>query len=394
LNEKLGGRRWLGRRIVRFLAATSFLVPVVPAVATAQYEPAVTRVDLPIGRSFPIETTVPITRVSVASPDIADVVVVDERSVVINARAPGETDVILWGTGVPRRHYRILVHSPADRMQIVLGIKMAEVRRDALRTAGVSGLYRDQHTRVGTGIFRSDNVFNQTDNTITIPTTSNFLTVLTDFDTDRLLAFIDAEETRGRAKLLAEPNLMAANKEEATFLAGGELPIPIAQPNPSGATNVTIQFREFGIRLRFVAEIVSDSLIKLAVRPEVSSLDYANAIVIAGFSIPAFRTRRVESTIDVRRNESLVISGLFNEEEERTRTGIPLLMNLPIVGQLFSSTRFQKNQSELLVVVTPIVVDPMRPRARDALRLAPDSTLPAAEAIKKRLPGGAPPTGP
>ena len=382
MSESLGGRRWLVRRIVRLLALSAL----VPTAAAAQYEPAVTRVDLPIGRSFPIETTVPITRVSVANPDVADVVVIDARSVVVNARASGETDVILWGTGVPRRHFRIMVHSPSDRMQIVLGIKMAEVRRDALREIGVSGLYRDQHTRVGTGIFRTDDVFNPEDNTITIPTTAKFLTVLTDFDTDKLLAFIDLEETRGRARLLAEPNLMAANKEEATFLAGGEIPVPIAQPNATGATNVTIQFREFGIRLRFVAEIVSDSLIKLSVRPEVSSLDYANAIILSGFRIPAFRTRRVESTIDVRRNESLVISGLFNNEEERSRTGVPVLMNIPIIGQLFSSTRWQKNESELLVVVTPVVVDPMRPRARDVMRFAPDTTLPAIDALRKRLP--------
>lgn len=389
MTEKLGARRWIVRRIVRFLAVSLLLTP---TVATAQQlEGAITRVDLPIGRSFPIETTVPITRVSVANPEIADVVVVDERSVVINARSSGETDVILWGTNVPRRHYRILVHSPADRMQIALGIKMAEVRRDALRQLGVSGLYRDQHTRVGTELFRSDNAIDRTTGTITIPSTSNFFTILTDFDTDRLLAFIQAEETKGRGRLLAEPNIMAANKEEATFLAGGELPIPISQPNPTGIAGVSIQYREFGVRLRFVAEIISDSLIKLAVRPEVSSLDYANAIQISGFRIPAFRTRRVESTLDVRRNESLIISGLFNNEEQRTRTGIPGLMNIPIIGALFSSTQFQRNETELLVVVTPVVVDPMRPRSQDVLPIRPDSTLPARGAIEKRLPQGAAP---
>jgi pilus assembly protein CpaC len=390
LNRTLGARRWIVRHVVRFLAVSSLLAP---AVATAQqYETAITRVDLPIGRSFPIETAVPITRVSVANPEIADVVVVDERSVVINARASGETDIILWGTNVPRRHYRILVHSPADRMQIALGIKLAEVRRDALRSLGVNGLYRDQHTRLGTGIFGSDANINQGTGTVTIPGTTRFFTILTDFDTDKLLAFIDLEETKGRARLLAEPSLMAANKEEATFLAGGELPIPVSQPSANGASTVTIQYREFGVRLRFVGEIVSDSLIKLTVRPEVSSLDYSNAILISGFRIPAFRTRRVESTLDVRRNESLVISGLFNDEVQRTRTGIPGLMNIPIIGALFSSTQFQRNESELLVVVTPVVVDPMRPRSQDVLPVKPDSSIPAYEAIKKRLPEGTTPS--
>ena len=123
-------------------------------------------------------------------------------------------------------------------------------------------------------------------------------------------------------------------------------------------------YREFGVRLFFVGEIISDSLIKLQVIPEVSSLDFANAITLQGFRVPAFRTRRVNSTLDVRRNQSLIISGMFTGEEESVRTGLPYLMNIPILGQLFSSTRWQRNESELLIVVTPEVVDPLRPRQR------------------------------
>src|SRR5512133_318123 len=226
------------------------------------------RVDLPIGRSFPIETTVPVTRVSVANPDVADVAVIGARDVVINAKAAGETDVIIWGADVPRRHYRVLVHSPADRQQIVLYVKIAEVRRDFLRQIGVSGLYRDQHTRVGSNVFRTDDAINRTTGDITLGADTHFGSVLTDFGTDRLLAFLDAEEQNGLARTLAEPNIMAANKEEAAFLAGGELPIPVVQGSGTG-NNVSIVYREFGIRLSFTAEIVSDSLLKLKVRPEV-----------------------------------------------------------------------------------------------------------------------------
>ena len=131
---------------------------------------------------------------------------------------------------------------------------------------------------------------------------------------------------------------------------------------------------------------MSDSLIKLTVNPEVSSLDFANAILISGFRVPALRTRRVASTIDVKRNESLIISGLFNNEEERVKTGIPFLVRLPIIGEIFSSSRFQRNETELIVVVTPTLVDPMRPRPRDVLRFAPDTVLPAREALEPRLP--------
>jgi pilus assembly protein CpaC len=207
---------------------------------------------------------------------------------------------------------------------------------------------------------------------------------------------LTAEEQKGRARTLAEPNLLAANKEDATFLAGGELPIPVVQSGggvPGGQSNVTVQYKEFGVRLKFNAEIVSDSLIKLYVQPEVSSLDFGNSILISGFRIPALRTRRVETTLDVMRDQSMIISGLFNNEQERVRTGIPYLQDIPILGSLFSSTRWQTNETELVIVVTPVLVDPRDPRPQDILRLMPDTALPARDAIQKRLqPANKPPS--
>ena len=349
-------------------------------------EPSIVHVDLPIGRSFPITTASAVTKVSVANPDVADVAVIAEREVVINARAAGESDVILYLAPTGRQHYRVVVHSAADRMQIALSVKFAEVRRDFLRDLGVSAVYRDAHVRVGSDKLRTDDPF-QSNGSLTFPGV-RFLSILTDFDTDKLLALLEAEETNGRGRILSEPTILAANKEQASFLAGGEIPVPVVQGGGGGdlGARVTIQYREFGVRLRFQGEIISDSLIKLAVRPEVSSLDFANAILIQGFRIPALRTRRIESTVDVKRNESLIISGMFNEETERVKTGVPLLMDVPILGQLFSSSRFQRNESELIIVVSPVLIDPMRPRPRDVLRFAPDTALPAREALEKRLP--------
>ncbi|HEX3160715.1 MAG TPA: pilus assembly protein N-terminal domain-containing protein [Gemmatimonadaceae bacterium] len=360
-----------------------------PAALRAQTPDAeIIRVDLPVGRSYPIEMLVTINRVSVASPDIADVAVVGERDVVINARAAGETDVILWGAGVPRRHYRVRVHSPSDRMQVILAVKFAEVRRDLLYNVGVSALYRNSGgDRVGMGLLRSDNAI--VDDKILIPGDASFLTILSDFGTKDFLALIEAEQTRGNARVLAEPNLMAANKEQASFLAGGEIPIPVVQggsSGPGGGTNVTIEYKEFGVRLNFTPEIVSDSLIKLHVAPEVSNLDFANAVILSGFRIPALRSRKLNTVVDVKRSQSLVISGLFNTEREKVRTGIPFLSDIPFLGVLFGSTRWQNNESELVVIVTPIVVDPMRPRAQDVLRLLPDTTLPARESLAPRIP--------
>jgi pilus assembly protein CpaC len=343
----------------------------------------VRRIDMSIGRSFPITMPALISQVSIATPEVADVVVVANREIVINAKTPGETDAIVWMENGSRTHYRVAVHSASARQQIALYVKFAEVRRDVLAQLGVSGLYRNGGTRVGTGIFRSDNAFDKTTGQITIPGTTQFLSVLTDFDTKNLLGFLDVQEQKGNAKLLAEPNILAANKEDASFLAGGELPIPVVSAvGGTGVPQVGIQFKEFGVRLKFMGEIISDSLIKLAVQPEVSSIDFSNAIEISGFRIPAFQTRRIQSTVDVRPNESLIISGLFNDQRQQIKTGIPLLQDIPILGHLFSSTQWQHNETELLVIVTPVVFDPMRPRAVDTLQLQPDTALPAGELVR------------
>jgi pilus assembly protein CpaC len=118
------------------------------------------------------------------------------------------------------------------------------------------------------------------------------------------------------------------------------------------------------------------------VTPEVSSIDFSNAIEISGFRIPAFQTRRIQSTVHVRPKESLIISALFNEQRQKVKTGIPLLQDIPILGHLFSSTQWQHNETELLVIVTPVMFDPMRPRDVDTIRLKPDTALPARELVE------------
>jgi pilus assembly protein CpaC len=363
-------------------------VPTVHAQQLASAsDTAIVNVDLPLGQSYPITTSSTITQASVANPDVADVVVIGTRDVVINGHGAGLTDVILWQADAPLRHYRVSVHSAANVEQVVLAVKFAEVRRDFLRSLGLSGLYRDAHTRIGTGQFRTDNVFDQTTGRILLPGTTGFGTVLTDFGTSKLLGLLEADEQTGDSRILAEPTVVASNKDSASFLAGGEIPIPVAQnTGAGGAPTVTILWKEFGVRLNFAPEIVSDSLVKLHIRPEVSSLDFANAIEISGFKVPALRTRHVESTVIVRRDQSLIISGLMDDERQLTKDGIPFLKDIPILGALFSSTSWQRNQTELLVIVTPVVVDPMRPRPQDILHFVPDTTLPARKALEPRLP--------
>ncbi len=391
-------------RALRFVTLALLLLPallgaqgpIAPEVSVAPVAiaPVLQKIDLPIGRSHAISATVDVIRVSVAADAIADVIAISPRELVINAKALGETDLLLWHADGTRAHYRVLVHSPADRMQVLVSVKFAEVRRDVLTEFGVSGLYRRGETRVGSGVLRDGRQVDPATGAISVPADARFLTLLSSFGTRDFMALLQAQEEQGKVRTLAEPNIMAGNKEDASFLAGGEIPVPIAQNAvPGQVAAVTIQYREFGIRLSFNGEIVSDSLIRLKITPEVSTLDYANAVVLAGFRIPALRTRRVQSTLDVRRDQSLVISGLFNDERQQVRGGVPGLKDLPILGALFSSRSWQRNETELVVVVTPVVVDPMRPRERDVLRFPADTALPAASVIRPPEPTTLPPGG-
>ena len=373
------------RRALHSLTFAALLALIAPAVSRAQAADNIERISLGVGRALPIDLPGAVTQVTITNPDIADVVLLTERSVVVNAKSVGETDVLLSGATIGRRHLRIQVGSGLDRRQISLGVKFAEVRREALLELGVSGSVqsKDGSSAAGSGLL-SPNVSGSPP--ITASGVGRFVSGVTTFGTDQLMAYIDAQQQAGRARALAEPTLLANNMDTASFLAGGELPIPIAQPGMGGQTFVTIVYRPFGVQLKFRAEVLSDSLIKLQVTPEVSSLDFANAVLISGFRVPALRTRRIGTTVDVRPGQSLIISGLFNEERESVRTGVPGLMSIPILGALFSSNRWQRAESELLVVVTPELVDPNNPRPIDRIRFQPDTTRPASDAIQKRIP--------
>jgi pilus assembly protein CpaC len=373
------------------VAASAVLAPRTLAAQPAASPAPIEAFTMSVGRALPLDFTAPVTQVTVANPNVADVVVLTATSVVVNAKAIGETDILLSGPALGRRHLRVTVHLATEERQIALGVKFAEVRRDALYELGVSGKYQgvSGNTATGTGVLAPGSTpgpGNGGDSGGAASTAGRFASALLNFGTRDITAFIDAQEQAGRARSLAEPTLVAGNREEANFLAGGELPVPVAQPGQGGQVFITIQYRPYGVQLKFRGEVISDSLIKLKVTPEVSSLDFGNAVLLSGFRIPAIRTRKVETTLDVRPGESLVISGLFNEEREAVRTGVPGLMKLPVLGALFSSSRWQNNESELLVVVTPELFDPNMARGKRTLQIKPDSTQPALDALKKRLP--------
>jgi pilus assembly protein CpaC len=170
---------------------------------------------------------------------------------------------------------------------------------------------------------------------------------------------IRALQSRSLLEILAEPNLLAINGRPASFLAGGEFPVPVVQSGVGGAGTVTIQWREFGVRINFLPVVTARGTIRLRVAPEVSSLDAANGIILSGFRIPAIATRRVQTEIELQDGQSFVIAGLLNNQVIESWNKVPGLGDIPLIGRLFQSRARTKNNTELLVVVTPELVRPI-----------------------------------
>lgn len=174
--------------------------------------------------------------------------------------------------------------------------------------------------------------------------------------------FIDALKERGLLKVLAEPNLITLSGKSASFLAGGEFPIPVPQQAGSGGNTIfTIEYKPFGVRLDFTPVVLSNMKISMQIGPEVSELDFANAITISGFRIPSVTTRRVSTVVELGDGQSFAIAGLLSDDVRESVSRYPLLGDIPILGALFRSSSFRKNETELIVIVTPHLVKPLDP---------------------------------
>jgi hypothetical protein len=184
---------------------------------------------------------------------------------------------------------------------------------------------------------------------------SDFLNLFLFDAKNQIGGVIRALQNKGLFQSLAEPNLIAENGKEASFLAGGEYPYPVVQGG-SDRNSVTIQFKEFGVRLSFTPTIVGDDLVKIKVRPEVSSLDFSNALTLEGFRVPAISTRRTETEVELQDGQTFAIAGLMNNTMTSQMQKIPGIGDIPILGLLFRSKAAQKNQTELVVMITPTIL--------------------------------------
>jgi pilus assembly protein CpaC len=178
-------------------------------------------------------------------------------------------------------------------------------------------------------------------------------------DYDASILF-DALEKKGLVKTLAEPTLVAASGDTANFLAGGEFPIPVAQSTENNLTTITVEFKQFGVSLAFTPTVLDDGMISLLVAPEVSAIDPNVSVTSAGLRIPGIKVRRAKTTVELRDGESFTIAGLLRDDYQNEVRQYPFLGDLPVLGSLFRSSGYQRNQTELVLIVTPHLVTPTR----------------------------------
>jgi pilus assembly protein CpaC len=288
--------------------------------------------------------------------------------------------------------------APLHERQILLEVKFAEVDRTKLQQFGFNLFSLGGGNTVGslsTQQFASPTVSGAgIKGVIGAPVTgttstfqfSDLLNIFLFRPDINLGATIKDLQQKSVLEILAEPNLMAVNGQKATFLAGGEFPFPIVQPS-QGFTSITIQFKPFGVRLDFTGTVSNDNVIRLHVAPEVSTLDFSNGLTISGFSIPAISTRRAETEVELKDGQSFGIAGLMDHRAQVQLSKVPGIADVPVLGQLFRSRSINRSNTELLVLVTPHIVDPVHTQM--AVPVEPKPAIPYLNnpQFDEKLPG-------
>jgi pilus assembly protein CpaC len=433
----------------------------------AAQPPAESPNDLTIvaGKSALVSSEKPIERISVGFGDIAEATAVSPTEVLVNAKAPGSTSLIIWQQGggklffdlsvqpnkflantrleAVRRELRkelpdqdialtaegdfvflrgqakdlisvdravsigstagkvvnlLYVQIPGREAQILLKVRFASIDRTRAAQLGLNLFSTGGGNTVGTvgtGQFPVPSLQpNQqttagANNTASPFVFSDLLNIFLYNKNLNLGTTIKALESKGLLQILAEPNVLTENGKQGSFLAGGEFPIPVVQGSSGagGTQAITIQYREFGVRLNFIPTLTPRGSIHLQIAPEVSSLDFANAITISGFQVPSLTTRKVNTEVELDEGQSFAIAGLLDRRVTDTFEKVPFIGDIPVLGKFFQSKSTSKTNTELIVIVTPELVQPV-PSGAQPLSLAyPKSFLETEPASAVRTPG-------
>ena len=443
MNFREGVRGVVTRKKVLFIAVSMLCLGLLGVPAHALPEPdaakaPATSLSLYANQSVVLDTPFDIKRVSIARPETADVMVVSSRQIVVIGKSAGTTTLVYWSREeVPNKvevvvginleiakedlqkiapgetfevtaagDKLILTGTVSDNVvqtrlvegaqayakgivnllkvkkleQVLLQIRVSEIDRTLAKELGFNFLFLG-NSHLG-GISPPNN-FNPLGGDPRVPSLGNGLTdQLTAFITKPGLkdfaVFMRALDDKGGVKLLAEPNLVVANGAEGKFLVGGEFPVVISTGS-TGTSSFSVVYKEYGVRLGFQPKISPNGEIYLHVAQEVSELDFVNAVVLSGFRIPALKTRKAESGLQLADGQTFVLAGLLDNKVSKQVSKIPLLGDIPILGALFRSTRYTNNETELMVMITPKLVRSLDKEEIPTLpteRMKPEETSP------------------
>ncbi len=375
---------------------------------------------LVVDRSLFIETAKRMRRVYVSNPAVLDALAATPHQLVVTAKAPGTSSLVVWDEGGVSTLYTVfsdidignlraalanafpadqidvkavrgkiylsgvvgsdeaadqaatlagvyakdvvsaLTINPRHPVQVRLQVRFAEIDRTKMTQFGFNFLSLGQNVGVAsTQQFTSPSPGQSTGGQPSTFTISDLLNLFY-FNKDLNLGVIIKDlQSKGILQILAEPSLTTVDGQPAKFLAGGEFPFPVVQGSSGGTTSITIQFKQYGVRLEFTPFVNPDGTVRLKVYPEVSALDFTNAVTISGYTIPAISTRRAETEVELKNGQSFGISGLLDHRITDSLSKIPGISEIPILGQLFRSKNLNHSVTELFVIVTPTIVDPL-----------------------------------
>lgn len=408
---------------------------------------------LRVGHSKVLRSTFPITRISVADPEIADIILISEKEIYVNGLAPGVTNLSLWGKSrftsatvtveadvslLKEKLHQILpkekigVEAAGDTVvlsgevsgpvaqetaislaapyaggkkdkvvnlmhvggvqQVLLEVKVAEIQRNLLDRMGINTTIASPSGNFGvtnvSGASAAAIISNLTNHTFAAVSQPNIalsgLTGGAGFRAGGLLwtMFFDVLKQKNLGRILAEPNLVTTSGQEASFLAGGEFPVPVPQSGVGGGTTVTIEWKKFGTQLVFTPMVLEDGKIAMNVNPEVSEIAPELGVIINNFNVPGIRTRRLSTHLETKDGQTFAMAGLLQNIDHDILNKYPVVGDIPILGNLFRSNNWQNNETELVVMVTPHLAKPL---ALGAARLPTDKWIPTNDAEKYLL---------
>ena len=375
---------------------------------------------LTVGKSVSIDYPSDIRQISTSNPEIVDANPISTREILLHGKGLGVATMVVWSKEGQRTFYNVTVDLNVDSLrrslrdtfpndtvevrtsreaitlsgmvaskddsdriaalaatyaktvvnnlavtsgpvekQILLRVKFAQLDRNESQQYGINFASTGAGNTVGT--VRTGGGGATVTPTIGGPpsiTVSDALNIFAFRPDLNLAAFIKALQGKNILEILAEPNLVTANGKDASFLVGGEFPVPTLQGGANSGA-VTIQFREFGIRLNFKPELTTNHTIKMYIKQEVSTLDTANGVVINGFTIPALATRRAETNVELAEGQSFIVAGLVDNREQDNFSKIPVLSSIPVFGPLFKVKDSSRSRSELVMMVTPEITEPL-----------------------------------